>query len=371
MIYLDNAATTSPKPQTVVDAMNFATENYSSNPGRSGHDLSIRCGEMIYKTRQIVADFFGAKAPDNIVFTPNCTTSLNILIKGLFSRKDHIIISPFEHNAVYRPCLNSHLLFDVARFSSDEDEFIYNFERLIRRNTKAIITTHASNVFGIKMPIRRLGELCRKYGLIFIVDAAQTAGLIDINCKRDNIDYLCIAPHKGLYAPMGTGILITDNRPIPLIYGGTGVLSKETTQPNDTPERYESGTVNVPGIYGIQKGIAFVNNRIFNIYTHEMNLIIKLYDLLKSNTRYILYTDRPNYTDFLPVLSFNIKDINCDEVGTALSRQGFAVRAGFHCAPLAHKTMETIDCGTVRVSPSIFNNEQDITDFFDALNKIK
>lgn len=374
MIYLDNAATTSPKPKSVIQAVDNALTEYCANPGRSGHAMSAHVAEMIYNTRKKTADFFGASDPQNIVFTLNCTMALNTVIQGLFKCGDHVIISSLEHNAVFRPVWYMRkycgVCFDIADVSFDDMQTLKNFKKLLKPNTKAIICTYASNVFGIRLPIKALGRLCKEYGLILIVDAAQAAGVVDINCKRDNIDYLCIAPHKGLYAPMGTGILITDEKPNPLVFGGTGTLSMQPQQPPEPPERFESGTVNVAGIAGIYAGIDFVEKRRFDIYFHEMFLIRKLYKTLKQNPNVILYTPEPDIRDYVPVLSFNIKDKSSEEVASVLSERGFATRAGLHCAPLAHECMGTIDMGTVRVCPSVFTTESDIDKFSDTVNEI-
>lgn len=353
MIYFDNAATTNVKPASVYFAVNNALKTLSANPGRSGHELSMKTSEMVFDTREKVASFFGADSYENIVFTQNCTMALNLVIKGLFKSGDHIMISDLEHNSVSRTAYDlskKGVTLSIFETDFDDDITLENIRKLIKPETKGIICTHGSNVFGIKNPIRRIGELCHNNNIIFIVDAAQTAGIIDINMKRDNIDYLCIAPHKGLYAPMGTGILITDSKPDPLVLGGTGSLSASLEQPNFLPDKYESGTINVSGIAGIKAGIDFVKRNQRKIFEHEKMIIEFLYNELKKQNNITLY-NKPD----LPVLSFNIKGEGSTDVAQYLSDKHVCVRAGLHCAPLAHTKFGTQETGTVRVSPSVFN----------------
>ncbi len=367
MIYFDNAATTFKKPQSVHNAVRLALNEFSSNPGRSGHVLSIKVSEKIFKTREKIARFFNANSYENVVFTQNCTTSLNIVIKGLFSSGDHILISDLEHNCVSRT------VFDITKIgvqvnifetSEDDETLINNIKKLIKSNTKGIICTHGSNVFGIKLPIKKIGKLCKEHNLLFVVDAAQTAGIENIDMQDNNINYLCVAPHKGLYAPMGTGILITDNLPKPLIFGGTGSYSMSVNQPNYLPEKYESGTINVPGIFGISAGIDFVEKNKNFIKKYEMQIIDYIYDAFKKNDNIVLY-NKPD----LPVLSFNIKGENSVGVSEYLNKNQIYVRSGLHCAPLAHIKFGTEEIGTVRVSTSIFNNLNEAQRFVYLINR--
>lgn len=374
MIYLDNAATTFPKPRTVTVASDTCLRLYSANPGRAGHDLSLKASEMIYNCRKKVKTMFGAKSEDRVIFTLNCTAALNMVLKGVLKKGDHVICSSLEHNAVIRP-LNKlsefGIEYDVARvFTGDFDATVRAFEALIKKNTKMIICTHASNVFGVVLPIAQIGKLCREYGLLFAVDCAQTAGVLEIDMQKMNIDYLCIAPHKGLYAPMGTGILIA-NADIErtIIEGGTGSLSIRKSQPDFMPDKFESGTVNLSGIAGISAGIDFVESKKINaIYLSEMRYILRCYDSMKRIKGVQLYTERPKSGFFVPVLSFNLKNQSSEEVGNRLNRFGIAVRPGLHCAPLAHETFGTEGNGTVRICPSVFTSSHDV-DYF--IGKIK
>ncbi len=366
MIYLDNAATTFPKPPSVIHAVNDCLKNYSVNTSRGGHKLALRADEAVFACRGAICDFFGADGEDRVIFTSGCTAAINTVLKGTLKSGDHIICSSLEHNAVARP-LNKltaqGISYDTATvFTGDFDATLHSFEALIRDNTKMIICTHASNVTGAVLPIQRLGELCREYGLLFAVDAAQTAGVLDINVKRQNIDYLCIAPHKGLYAPMGTGVLIA-NKDIDdtLIEGGTGSLSADINQPRLMPDRFESGTPNLSGIVGIKAGLDFVNSKTrAAIYSGEMQLMQRAYSLLEKTDGVMLYTPMPQSELFAPLISFNIASLAPEDTAAALDKGGIAVRHGLHCAPMAHKSIGTLNGGTVRIAPSVFTTPQHI-----------
>lgn len=374
MIYLDNAATTYPKPQSVIKAVDDALKK-SANPGRSGHTLSQSTAISVYEVREKLKDMFSASAVENVVFTLNCTHAINYVLKGLIKSGDRIVTSSFEHNAVMRPLeklKKQGVHIDIAEaYPDDKEATVRSFSRLINTNTKLVICTAASNVIGLKMPIKEIGMMCKQFGISFCVDAAQLAGVCDINMKECNIDYLCIAAHKGLYAPMGTGILITkDNRLDTIIEGGTGTASIMLDQPNDLPEMLESGTINVPGIIGLGAGIDFVKSKGFDkIYNHEMGLVKRLYKQLKSTPGVKLYTPEPD-DNYAPVLSFNINGLNSVDSASKLNSLGFATRAGLHCAPFAHKRIGTIESGTVRICPSVFTSGQDIDKFAAAVRQI-
>ena len=374
MIYLDNAATTYPKPQSVIKAVDDALKK-SANPGRSGHTLSQSTAISVYEVREKLKDMFSAPAVENVVFTLNCTHAINYVLKGLIKSGDRIVTSSFEHNAVMRPLeklKKQGVHIDIAEaYPDDKEATVRSFSRLINTNTKLVICTAASNVIGLKMPIKEIGMMCKQFGISFCVDAAQLAGVCDINMKECNIDYLCIAAHKGLYAPMGTGVLITkDNRLDTIIEGGTGTASIMLDQPDDLPEMLESGTINVPGIIGLGAGIDFVKSKGFNkIYNHEIGLVKRLYKQLKSTPGVKLYTPEPD-DNYAPVLSFNINGLNSVDSASKLNSLGFATRAGLHCAPFAHKRIGTIESGTVRICPSVFTSGQDIDKFAAAVRQI-
>lgn len=378
MIYLDNAATTGIKPQSVVSATYNALKNFSANPGRSGHDLSLKTAEQIYKCREKLAEFFGASNLENVIFTQNCTMSINMVLKGVLQKGDHVIVSSLEHNALMRPLNilknNDYIDYDIAEVFFDDSEATYrSFERLLKPNTKMIFCTHASNVLGIVLPIKKIGLLCKQRQILFAVDAAQTAGVVPINMAENNIDYLCIAPHKGLYAPMGIGVLICNSKiNKTIIEGGTGTDSNNMLQPTNMPEQLESGTLNVPGILGVLAGIDFVKrNNPQKLYSHEMRLIQLAYEGLSNINGIEFYVPYPSINLFTPVLSFNIQGLSSDAVAEFLNKDNIAVRAGLHCAPSAHNRIGTSQTGTVRISTAYFNTYQDINALVRAISLIK
>ena len=379
MIYLDNGATTFPKPLSVVNAVNRSLREYGANPGRSGHDMSIKASEKIFECRENAAKLFNTDKPENIIFTSNCTTALNTVIHGILHENDHVITSSLEHNSVIRPVeelTKKGVEYTIANVVPNHDEAtIDNFRNAIKSNTKLVVCTHASNVFGIKLPIERIAALCRIYGILLCVDTAQSAGTVPIDLKNSCIDFLCTSGHKGLYGPMGTGLLIinTDILPDSLTQGGTGSMSLEQFQPELLPDKYESGTPNLPGIAGLNEGIKFVlKNKPENLYKREMKLVSHIYDNLKRNNNVILYTDKPDIEHFVPVLSFNIKNYESEKTAMILNKKfRIAVRAGYHCSPLAHKSMDTVESGTVRIVMSAFTTLKDVNYFIGAVSSIK
>ena len=359
MIYFDNAATTGKKPQNVILAVNTALTRFCANPGRSGHAVSMAAAEQIYKARVKIANFFGVQNAEKVIFTANCTESLNIVIKGVLKQGDTVLISDLEHNAVMRPLTALDVNCETFETSLlDDEKTVENFAKLLTKKPKMVICTAASNVLGKKLPIEKIGKICRKKGILFCVDAAQIAGIEEINCDKMCIDYLCVAAHKGLYAPMGIGILIA-NAPIEktIIEGGTGTDSINFLQPETLPERFESGTVNLPAIMGVSAGIDFINRvGIKRIRERENSVIKYILGGLKQNKKAVLYTPFFDENLYVPVLSFNLKNINSMETAKLLNYRGIAVRAGLHCAPTAHKKIGTENVGTVRISPSFYNN---------------
>lgn len=361
MIYWDNAATTRIKPITVRRSACQALNLYSANPGRAGHRLSMETAEQVFLCRQAVADFFGLNDPSGVVFTLNCTMALNMVIFGVLAQGGRAVTSDLEHNAVIRPLAalaEGAQRYDTVQWCADEDELVERFRRAIRPDTRLLICTHASNVFGVTLPIRKLGELAHRYGLLFCVDAAQTAGVLPIDMERDRIDYLCVAAHKGLYAPMGTGILLCreTERLSPLVRGGTGSQSLSLLQPHELPDRLESGTPNVSGICGLRAGVAFVKDRgREQIYHHEIGLLQYVYDHLQEFPKMRMYTPRPSEGEAAAVLSVNVGDMPSEEVAAILNERQIAVRAGLHCAPAAHRHFGTLQQGTVRLAPSFFS----------------
>ena len=377
MIYLDNGATTFPKPNSVIKAVNDAMTRYGANPGRSGHKLSMIASEKIYECRTNAATLFDVDSPEKVIFTNNCTTALNTVIKGILKKGDHAVISSLEHNAVVRPLekMREHgVEYSVADYDKNDDVTLDNFRKAIRENTKLVICTHASNVFGVKLPIERISAMCKIYGILFCVDAAQTAGVVPISLKNSYIDYLCTAGHKGLYGPMGTGMLIINSKTTPnsFIQGGTGSQSSDAKQPSILPDKYESGTPNLLGIAGLNEGIKFVISKTpEKLFKSETELIKLLYLKLNKLKNVILYTDIPDENKFTPVLSFNIKNYESEKIGAILSNKyNIAVRSGLHCAPLAHKSFTTDATGTVRVVASAFTTMQHINYLINAIKEI-
>lgn len=372
MIYFDNAATSGVKPQNVINAVTNALKNLCANPGRSGYDLSLKTAEEVYKARAKAANFFNASGPQNVVFTNNCTHSINLVLKGILNYGDHIIVSSFEHNAVMRPLVKMKNSYSVAEVSLTDDNLtLDNFKKNIKPNTKMIFCTAASNVTGKILPLEKIGKLCREKGIIFGVDAAQLAGVCPIDVREMNIDFLCVAAHKGLYAPMGIGLLICEkNLPKTLIEGGTGTKSLQMIQPSEMPERLESGTLSIPNVMGLSAGIDFINKTgMEKMYNHEMELISFIYKNLRENPKIILYTPFPQKTKYAPVLCFNKKGLRSEETAEILSKNSVAVRAGYHCAPNTHKQLKTLESGAVRVSVSAFNSKAEAEKFLNIINK--
>lgn len=373
MINFDNAATTGKKPQSVINAVNNALYRFSANPGRGGHNLSVFAAEAVYSAREKISRYFGASGADNVIFTSNCTAAVNYVLKGFLKPGDHIIISDLEHNAVVRPLQKIDVGVSVAKVDLlSDDKTVENFETLIKENTKMIFCTAASNVCGRALPIKKIGDICKKRNIAFGVDAAQMAGVRPINMRDMGIDFLCVAPHKGLYAPMGLGILIAQ-RDIgnTLIEGGTGTNSISLYQPDIMPERYESGTINVPAIMGAAAGIDFVSGRARDAYNKEFEMVARLYDSLDKMSNITLYTPKIVKNLYMPVLSFNVKGKASEQTAAYLNSKGIAVRAGLHCAPNAHKKLKTIDGGTVRVSPSYYSTLSEIAYLIKILKVYK
>lgn len=378
MIYLDNAATTFPKPQSVIREVNAALTRYGANPGRSGHNMAMKAGSVIYDCRVKLSELFNAGNEENVVFTLNCTHALNTVLKGMLKPGDHVVISDLEHNSITRPLKALEKLgvtyTQATVYENDNDKTVRSFREAINGDTRLIACTHASNVWGFRLPIERLAALAHEYGVEILVDAAQSAGVVPIDFADAGIDYLCMPGHKGLYGPTGTGVMIAKNpdRLTPLMHGGTGSSSISNEHPDFMPDKFECGTANVIGIAGLLRGVEFVTARgCDRIFSHEMKLIRILYEGLSKNKKVKLYTQYPNDKCYVPLLSFNVKDKDSETVARHLNKNfGIAVRAGLHCAPSAHMKMGTQDAGAVRVSPSVFTSEYEMQRFLNAINKI-
>lgn len=370
-IYFDNAATTYPKPPSVVEAVKNAVLRYGGNPGRGGHMTSQTAAEAVYKVRAKAAEMFGAE-PENTVFTLNCTHALNMAMKGLIRPGDKMAISPYEHNAVARPAyalsrLGVHV--EVPEAGESDGEIIEGFKKIITPEFKLCVCTAASNVTGRLMPINEIAEICGENGVPLIVDGAQACGTVPLKMS-DGINILCTPGHKGLYGPTGTGLLISDGKYKlgTIIEGGTGATSGELEQTSFMPERLESGTLNTVGILGLGAGIDYVKNiGMKRIKAHEEALCGIISDGMKNAGNFKIYSRGEKS---VPILSFNIEGIPAPRLAGALSEAGFALRGGLHCAYLAHKTIGTFPDGTVRFSPSAFSSERDVVSLVNYLKKI-
>ncbi|HHW01376.1 MAG TPA: aminotransferase class V-fold PLP-dependent enzyme [Thermoanaerobacterales bacterium] len=376
MIYFDNAATTWPKPECVCDAVVNTMKKYGANPGRSGHSMALSAARIVYEARELLAAFFNAESSRNIVFTSNATEALNMAIKGVLKPGDHVITSSMEHNSVARPLFALQRMgveWDVVkcdlRGMLDPDDV----KKAIKPNTRLIAMTHASNLTGTILPVEEVGKIARERGILFLVDAAQTAGIIPIDVQRMNIDLLAFPGHKGLYGPQGTGgLYVRETLDItPIKEGGTGSLSEHLEQPQILPDRLESGTLNTPGIAGLAAGIRFITQKgIENIRAHEQKLAGKFLEGLKHRKDISLYGPG-DPTRMCAVVSLNVGELDSSELAYLLdSRCDIQVRPGLHCTPLAHKTIGTWERGAVRFSFSVFNTEDEVDEALRALDVI-
>ena len=376
MIYLDNGATTFPKPQSVLRAVNEAMSLYGANPGRGGHSMTLKAGRRIFEARQIIGDMFSCDS-ERVIFCSNCTDALNTAIRGSLKKGDHVIISSLEHNSVLRPVhamkkegLITYDVFYVEPRSNGKT--LLNLKSLIKKNTAAVICTAVSNVFGTVLPIKEIGELLQGRGILFIVDGAQAAGSRELDMKKQNIDLLCLPGHKGLMGPMGTGLLLLGEgvELSPLKYGGTGSASMSPDQPSFYPDRLESGTVNLPGIAGLGAGADYVRRMGIRQISHREAQLIRLLREDLSVIKGITLYDYMHTSDDTNLLSFNIDGYHSEKTAELCNKRDMALRAGYHCSYLAHNNYGTADTGTVRVSVGPFNTKNDIKILSFYLNKI-
>ena len=378
MIYLDNAATSFPKPRRVAEEQLHCMQFYGGNPGRGSHALALAAAQKIYECREELSSFVGADNPENVIFTMNATMALNTAIKGLLRRGDHVLISDMEHNAVFRPIYklarDGVITYDVFKtFTTNPARtngmISASILEKIRPNTRMLICAHASNICSATLPLKEIGALCKKKGILFVVDAAQSAGHLPINMREMQIDALCVPGHKGLWGPQGCGALILGKGIVAdtLMEGGSGYNSLEGNMPEEAPERYEAGTLPTPAIAGLTEGIREIKRLgIDHIHSVECTLTNRLRERLMLMPKVALYA--PHHTG--SVLLFSLQDISADRVGAFLNERGFCVRTGFHCAALAHATLGTPASGAVRVSPSLFNTPAQIDAFCDTLKEL-
>jgi|WetSurMetagenome_2_1015567.scaffolds.fasta_scaffold00030_11 cysteine desulfurase / selenocysteine lyase len=369
MIYLDNAATSFPKPEGVALAMNRFMTSVGANPGRSGHRLSLEAARAIFDAREKVADLFGAGGPLRVIFCLNATEALNLAIRGLLRPGDHVIASSMEHNSVMRPLRRLEaegVELSIARCSSEGILDPSDVRKLVRGNTAMIVITHASNVTGSILPVAEIGRLARENGILSLVDAAQTGGCYPIDIETDCIDLLAFSGHKGLFGPQGTGGLVAGarvdtNSLAPLKTGGTGSRSEYETQPDFLPDKYESGTPNTVGIAGLGAGLEFVlGEGIGRIREHEKALTKRLLSGLADIPAITVYGER-NPERQTATVSFNIRGIDSSEAAMRLDEEyEIMCRPGLHCSPAAHRTIGAFPGGTIRFSMSYMNSREEI-----------
>lgn len=376
MIYLDNAATTYPKPEQVYDSIMDCMKNYCANPGRAGHKMAMRAAREIYDARENIAKLFNIDNPMNIIFTNNATDSLNLAIKGAVKEGDHIITTSMEHNSVIRPIksLEARGISNTI-VNCDKEGFldVNDIKNAIKPNTKLIVTTHASNVVGTLVDIKAVGEIAKENNILYLVDASQTAGVYSIDVKDMNVDMIAAPGHKCLLGPQGTGILyIREGLSVDILKeGGTGSKSEDLFQPEIVPDRYESGTHNTPGIAGLNEGVKFILEKgIDNIRLHEEELCQYMLDKLEEVPNIKIYGTKDSKKR-AAVIAINIGDMDSGEITFLLdSEYDIATRSGIHCAPLAHKTLGTLEQGAVRFSLGYFNTKEEIDKAVEALKEI-
>ena len=366
MIYLDNAATSYPKPPQVIRAMAGTLEKLGANPGRGGHHLAVCAGRVVQRCREELAELTGIRQPERVIFTHSCTESLNLAISGTLHEGDEVLCSHGEHNAVMR-LLDRYAAagqITVRVMPPDETGILqpHTLQRMISPKTALVIICHASNVTGVVQPVGRLGAVCRENGVPLLVDTAQTAGMLDVSLAALNADMIAMPGHKGLLGPHGTGVLILGEgmEPEPLMCGGTGSASESLRQPDMLPDRYESGTLNLPGIAGLLAGVKFVRAHQAEIHQYEQHLARRLRSQLEGMDRLTLlgHPDAPK----MGMVSFVPKGMDVSALSDDLDRSGVAVRGGLHCAPSIHTWLGTLQSGAVRASVGIYNTEQEIDD---------
>lgn len=374
MVYLDNAATSFPKPKETVDFLNAFVLNIGGNPGRSGHALSLDAARSIFEAREKLAALFCVMDSERIIFTQNGTESLNLAILGLLKDNDHVITTSLEHNSVMRPLTflgkEKGVDISVVQCAPDGKLDVEDIKRFIRKETKAVIINHGSNIIGRVQPV---GEIKKAIGgITLIVDACQTVGSFPVSVEEDDIDILCFSCHKSLYSIQGLGAIYIRNgiELTPLKFGGTGSRSESIEQPLFLPDRYESGTPNTPGIAALLGGLSFIERTgIETIIRRKQDLRQSILGGLSDIPQVVIYGDKEDRNQ-LPVISFNIEGKLPSEVGYELNKREIYTRVGLHCAPVAHRTIGSFPEGTVRAAPGYFTTEEEIAVFIDAVREI-
>lgn len=374
-VYLDNAATSSPKPECVIQAVVRALSEVNANPGRAGHERSLEAGRELLACRETLRSILGADDPFSILFHFNCTDALNLAIKGALHRGDHVIASLLEHNSVLRVLMElekrSQISVTLVRPASDGAVSPADIRRSLTPATRLIALTHASNVTGAIQPVAAVGALARAEGIPFLIDGAQALGSMPVDIKKLSCDMYAFPGHKGLLGPQGTGGLYL--RPgmelIPQRLGGTGSSSESMLQPGELPERYESGTLNYHGIAGLNAGARYAASHLPSIFMHERELTTALYDELRKIDGVTIYTP-PHEAARASIVSFNVGDMPSSQAADRLNAMGFCVRGGLHCAPGAHSFLGTLRRGAVRASIGHANTFSEIEAFAAAVKKL-
>lgn len=367
MIYLDNAATSYPKPEIVYEKMLWCMKEYCANPGRGGHEMSLKSGKAVFEAREVISKFFNIKNPLQIVFTKNATEAINIAIKGVLKEGEHVITTCMEHNSVIRPlkALEKQKNIELTIISGDEFGLIdaEDIKKAVKKNTRLIVTTLSSNVNGIIMPVEDIGIVAKEKKLLLLVDASQGAGTIKIDVEKLNIDMLALPGHKDLLGPQGIGILYVRKgiKINPILLGGTGSNSESFIQPKIFPDILESGTLNTPGIVGLRYGIEFINRiGVEKINKFKHGLIKAIYEELSEFKDIKIYS-RPEISKNSGIIAFNFCKVQSTKISHLLGKvYNVATRAGLHCSPLAHNSLQTIKTGTVRLSVGYFNTLEEV-----------
>ena len=375
MIYLDNAATTIKKPQCVIDAVVSAMQSMG-NAGRGAHEATLKTSRTVYEARCLLAEFFNAEDPQQVVFTCNSTEALNIAIKGVLNPEDHVITTMLEHNSVLRPLYEMEkkgISLSFVKADREGNPDYAEFESLIRPETRAIITTHGSNLTGNVVDIARVGQIAKRHGLLFIVDASQTAGVFPIDVQEMGIDILCFTGHKSLLGPQGTGGLVVRKGLAvrPLKSGGSGVQTYRKEHPPEMPTALEAGTLNGHGIAGLAAAVEYIRETgIDSIREREMMLMRRFYEGVKDLPGVCVYGNF-SLPERCPVVAVNLGDYDSSEVADELfDRWGICTRPGAHCAPLMHEALGTVEQGAVRFSFSYFNTEEETDTAVEALKTL-
>lgn len=376
-VYLDNGATSYPKAPGVAESMSDYILNVGTNVNRGAYSSSYKAENIVYETRELLCELFNFSKPENVIFTKNITESMNVLIKGLLEENDHVIVSSMEHNAVMRPLnsLNNKVEFTKVICNESGELNIEDVENSIKTNTKAIIMTHASNVCGTVLDLEKVGQLCKKHNLFFIIDSAQTAGFLNLDFQKLNADAIGFTGHKSLLGPQGIGGFIVNDRinneMTTFIEGGTGSLSDTEIQPLYMPDKFEAGTLNIPGIYGLNASLKYLlKHDIKNIRDKEIYLIDSFLEGI-LNIEKIKAIGKKTTDNRTGILSIDFIDNDNGLVSHILSKDyGIMTRSGLHCAPSAHKTLGTFPHGTVRFAVSHFTTLEEIDYTIDCVNKI-